>query len=62
VKPISVEVFQLEDSMVAVYLFPFSSEISRKDLTVEFGALIGRLSVTHSFNLQQMMFEGKLDL
>jgi hypothetical protein len=62
VKPISVEVFQLEDSMVAVYLFPFSAELNRKDMSVEFGALIGRIAVSHFFNLQQMQFQGKLDL
>jgi len=62
VKPISVEVFQREDSMVAVYLFPFSAEISRKDTYIEFGALIGRISIVESFNIQAMQFEGKLDL
>jgi hypothetical protein len=62
VKPISVEVFQQEDSMVAVYLFPFSAEINKKDTFVEFGALIGRISVVESFNVQLMQFEGKLDL
>jgi len=62
VKPISVEVFQQEDSMVAVYLFPLSAEISKKDTFVEFGALIGRIAVTQSFNVQEMQFQGKLDL
>jgi hypothetical protein len=62
VKPISVEVFQLEDSMVAVYLFPFSAEINRKDTYVTFGALIGRIEVVQNFDVQAMQFEGKLDL
>jgi hypothetical protein len=62
VKPSRVEVFQQEDSMVAVYLFPYSAEISRKDTFVEFGALIGRLSITQNFNLEDMQFQGKLDL
>jgi hypothetical protein len=62
VKPIRVEVFQLEDSMVAVYLFPFSAEINRKDTYVTFGALIGRIEVVQNFNVQEMQFEGKLDL
>ena len=61
-KPLSVEVFQQEDSMVAVYLFPLSAEINKKDISVEFGALIGRISVTQSFNVQEMQFQGKLDL
>jgi hypothetical protein len=62
VKPISVEVFQQEDSMVAVYLFPFSAEINKKDTFVEFGALIGRIAVEQNFTVQEMQFEGKLDL
>jgi hypothetical protein len=62
VKPISVEVFQQEDSMVAVYLFSLGAEISRKDPFVEFGALIGRISVTQNFTIQDMQFQGKLDL
>jgi len=62
VKPLSVEVFQQEDSMVAVYLFPLSAEINRKDVSVEFGALIGRIAVTQSFNVVDMQFQGKPDL
>lgn len=62
VKPISVEVFQQEDSMVAVYLFPLSAEINKKDVNVEFGALIGRIAVTQSFRILEMQFQGKLDL
>jgi hypothetical protein len=62
VKPISVEVFQQEDSMVAVYLFSLSAEINKKDIAVEFGALIGRIAVTQSFSVAEMQFQGKLDL
>jgi hypothetical protein len=62
VKPLSVEVFQQEDSMVAVYLFPLSAELNKKDAYVEFGALIGRISVTRNFIVPDMQFQGKLDL
>ena len=62
VKPISVEVFQQEDSMVAVYLFPITAEINRKDTNLEFGAIIGRIAVRQSFNVLEMQFQGKLDL
>jgi hypothetical protein len=62
VKPISVEVFQQEDSMVAVYLFPITAEINRKDTNLEFGALIGRIAVQQKFNVLEMQFQGKLDL
>lgn len=62
VKPTRVEVFQQEDSMVAVYLFPPSAEITKKDMSVRFVALIGRISVSHFFTLADMEFQGKLDL
>jgi hypothetical protein len=62
VKPLRCEVFQQEDSMVAVYLFPLSAEITKKDLRLEFAALIGRISVARYFNLEEMEFQGKLEL
>jgi hypothetical protein len=62
VKPVSVEVFQLEDSVAVVYLFPLSAEISRKDGQVRFEAQIGRIVVAHTFELSQMEFMGKLEL
>src|SRR5580698_6915057 len=62
VKPISVEAFERDDSVVVVYLFPFSAEITVKDGTVEFAALIGRIGIVHSFDVTQMQFQGKLEL
>ena len=62
VKPFSAEVFQLEESVVVVYRFPLSAEIGRKDGVVEFSALIGRLQVTQHFQLDEMLFQGKLEL
>lgn len=62
VKPTSAEVFQLERSLVVVYLFPLSAEISKADGFVEFSALIGRLQVTQSFEIGEMQFQGKLEL
>jgi hypothetical protein len=62
VKPLSVEVFQREDGMAVVYLFPLSAEISRKDTVVDFEAVIGRIILRQSFNLQQMVFESRLEL
>lgn len=62
VKPVRVEVFQRQDGLVVVYLFPLSAEISKKDVQVQFEAVIGRISVGHTFNLQQMEFLGKLEL
>jgi hypothetical protein len=62
VKPIDVEVFELEDSVAVVYLFPLSAEIGKKDAIVEFDALIGRVRVSEPFNLEEMHFQGKLEL
>ena len=62
VKPVSVEVFQQESGLVAVYLFPFSAEITRMDGQVQFEAHIGRIVVVHEFDLSQMEYLGKLEL
>jgi hypothetical protein len=62
VKPIRAEAFELEHNVVVVYLFPYSAEISKKDATVEFVALIGRLQVSQTFNVEDMLFQGKLEL
>jgi hypothetical protein len=62
VKPSSVEVFQLGDGLVVTYLFPLSAEISRKDGRIEFEARIGRIGIIQFFNLEEMQFEGRLEL
>lgn len=62
VKPVRVEVFQREDSVVVVYLFPLSAEITRKDERIQFEAHIGRIVFTQNFELSEMEFGGKLEL
>jgi hypothetical protein len=62
VKPIRVEVFQRENGVVVVYLFPLSAEIIMKDQRVQFEAQIGRIVFTHDFDLKEMEFMGKLEL
>jgi len=62
VLPTSVEVFQLDNSVVVVYQFPLSAEIGKKDSVVEFSALIGRLQVSQHFLVEEMQFQGKLEL
>lgn len=62
VRPVRVEVFRRDDGMVAVYLFPLSAEIGKKDGQVEFAAQIGRIVVSQTFDLSQMEFMGKLEL
>jgi hypothetical protein len=62
VRPARVEVFQLEDGLAVVYLFPMSAEISKKDGQVRFAAQIGRIVVDQTFILSEMEFLGKLEL
>jgi len=62
VAPSRVEVFELENGVVVAYLFPLSAEIGRKDSVVEFSALIGRVQVSQHFLVEEMQFQGKLEL
>jgi len=62
VKPIAAEVFQREHGMVAVYLFPLSAEIAKSDRLIQFEAHIGRIIVLQSFDLEEMQFQGKLEM
>jgi hypothetical protein len=61
-KPSGVQVLQREDGPVIVYLFPRSKEITRQDKRIEFGAQIGRLQLTQSFYVDDMNYQGKLEL
>ncbi len=62
VKPLSVEVFQRAEDLVVVYLFPLSAELSRRDRSVDFVAQIGRIAVAQSFTMEEMQFQGNLQL
>jgi hypothetical protein len=61
VRPSDVEVFQREEGVVVVYVFPASAEIGKKDGSVEFDAQIGRIIVAQSFDVSTMEFQGKLE-
>lgn len=62
VKPSRVEVFQRQDGIVVVYVFPPSAEISTRDGLIEFNAHIGRLGFVQYFDAAQMLFQGKMEL
>ena len=62
VRPVRVEVFQRENDLVVVYLFPMSAEINKKDRRVQFEAEIGRIVFSQDFDLGEMVFLGKLEL
>lgn len=61
-KPSSVEVLDRPDGPIVVYLFPNSTEIAKADRRVEFDATIGRLTLTQSFFIDEMVWRGKLEL
>lgn len=62
VKPSSAEVFQREDGLVVVYLFPLSAELTKNDGLIQFFARIGRLGVEQYFDAGEMVYQGKLQL
>jgi hypothetical protein len=61
-KPSGVEVIPRNDGTVVVYLFPRSKEITRRDKRVEFTAMVGRLRFSQSFFIDDMFYQGKLEL
>jgi hypothetical protein len=61
-KPSRVKVFDMAVGRVVLYLFPMSNEITRADYRVEFTAKIGRLDVDQSFLVDNMVWQGKLEL
>ncbi len=61
-KPSSVKVFEMAAGRVVLYSFPMSNEITRADHRVEFTAKIGRLDLDQSFLVDNMVWQGKLEL
>ena len=62
VKAIKAEVFDREDGLVIIYVFPLSAELTKKDGRVAFTAQIGRIVILEWFDLTKMDFQGKLAL
>jgi hypothetical protein len=62
VRPVRVEVFQREEGLVVVYLFPLSAELTKTDRRIQFEAHIGRIVFAQNFDLSEMEFMGKLEL
>jgi hypothetical protein len=61
-KPSHVDVIQRDDGVVVVFLFPKTKEITAQDGHVEFDALIGQLEIAQTFHVDQMLYQGKLEL
>jgi hypothetical protein len=61
-KPTHVDVIQREDGLVVVFLFPKTKELTAQDSRAEFEALIGPFQVNQSFHLDEMTYQGKIEL
>ncbi len=61
-RPSHVDVIPRDDGLVIVFLFPRTKEISVKDSRVEFNALIGPYQISQSFHVDEMIYQGKLEL
>jgi hypothetical protein len=61
-RPSSVQVIQHDDGLVVVFLFPRTNEITGKDSRVEFDAQIGPYQFTQSFHVDEMIYQGKMEL
>jgi hypothetical protein len=61
-KASSVQILQRDDGPVVVFLFPRTKEITAEDRRVEFAAKMGRLEVSESFFMEDMNYQGKLQL
>ena len=59
-KPSSVDVIAREDGVVVVFLFPRIKELTGTQ--AEFDAQIGPYQFTQSFHLDQMLYQGKMEL
>lgn len=61
-KPSHVDVIQRDDGLVIVFLFPRTKEITVQDSRVEFNALIGPYQIAQSFHIDEMIYQGKLEI
>jgi len=61
-KPSHVDVIQRDDGLVIIFLFPRTKEITVKDSRIEFNALIGPYQIAQSFHVDEMIYQGKLEL
>jgi hypothetical protein len=62
IQPSSVQILRREDGPVIVFLFPRAKEITKDDRRIEFDAQINKLTLTQSFYLEDMAFQGKTEL
>jgi hypothetical protein len=61
-KASNVEILRRDDGPVVLYSFPRTNEITRNDDRVELQAQIGNLKIKQAFPLEDMIFQGRLEL
>jgi hypothetical protein len=61
-KPSGVLIMERTEGPVVLFLFPNSTEISKADRRAEFNAAIGRLVIAQSFFIDEMVWQGKIEL
>ena len=61
-KPSEVQILRREEGPVILYLFPRSKELTKSDKHLDFDAHIGKLEFTEYFDLDEMVFQNKLEL
>ena len=61
-KPSSVEILLREDGPVLLYLFPKSDQITWRDQSIQFDALVVNLKCSQSFDTSDMRFHGNVEV
>jgi hypothetical protein len=61
-KPSHVDVIQRDEGVVVVFLFPRTKEITAKDSRIVFEAMVGPYQISQSFRLDEMTYQGKMEL
>jgi hypothetical protein len=62
IAPSDVDFAQQEKALIVYYLFPKTEPITLDDKDVEFVAKVGPVEVKRKFKLQDMVYDGKLQL
>ena len=62
ISPSSTVIQPVKDTLMLVFAFPRSDEITLKDKDVEFVTRVGEIEIRKKFNLKSMVFHGELEL
>lgn len=62
IKASSVDILQGEDGNIVLFLFPRTQEITKGDTRVEFDSKINKITLVEPFFVEDMQYQGKLEL